>query len=64
MNKKEKAQLRRAIHLLHHENDYDGGMEILVRLAGLKVNRMEVKPCTVSDLVKGHEDRKGGPDAL
>jgi hypothetical protein len=38
MTTKEKDQLRRAIHLIHVQADYYGGMNILAKLAGMDVS--------------------------
>ncbi len=40
MTKKEKKLIKRAIHLIHYEDEYYEGMDILAKLVGYK----EVKP--------------------
>jgi len=36
MTAKEKNLIKRAIHLIHHEDDYNAGMDILSKLVGIE----------------------------
>lgn len=58
MTDQERKAIRKAIRLIHHENDYYGGMDILARLAGLRVRSVDVKPVTIADLCKNRKNRK------
>lgn len=58
MTDQERKAIRKAIRLIHHDNDYYGGMDILARLAGLRVKNVEVKLVTVADLCKDGKNRK------
>lgn len=43
MTKRERAQIIEAIHLIHDQDDYDGGMAILARLVGLETALMRIE---------------------
>jgi hypothetical protein len=46
-----KREIRRAIHAIHEEDDYDKGMAILCKLAGIKVNAKKFIAATPAECV-------------
>jgi len=52
VTKDEREKIREAIHLIHHVNDYHGGMDILAKLAGVPVRHLEIRPTTIAEIVK------------
>ncbi len=47
MTKKDRQLIRQAIRLIHQEDDYLGGMDILARLAGLDMTMRNLMDQTV-----------------
>jgi hypothetical protein len=45
-----KSNASRAICLIHQEDNYDGGMELLSEMAGLPVREMNVTPTTLAKI--------------
>lgn len=58
MTAKDRAAVKRAIDLIHREDDYDGGMAILCRLAGIQNDPIETVPCSPADLAAIFEKPK------
>lgn len=44
------AAIMRAIHLIHHEDNYDAGMELLCKAAGVKTMKLQTKPVSLAEL--------------
>jgi len=58
MTKRERTAIRKAIRLIHHEDNYYGGMDILARLAGLRVRKDKIVETTIAELCKNRENRE------
>jgi len=54
-----KAEIRRAINMIHREDNYDGGMELLCKLAGVKTKRVSTKIATMADLEASSQNEAG-----
>ena len=49
-------KLREAVRLIHNEDDYYGGMDIVADLAGLSVDKLETKPTTLAEISEQNKE--------
>ena len=63
-----KIKLRKAIHYIHTEGDYEKGMDLIAKLAGIEINETGAVQTTVSKLlqqnVTRHPERGGASDRV
>jgi len=52
MTKKEKKLIKKAIRLIHHDDDYYGGMDILAKMVGWEANKQILDPCTIAEFIE------------
>jgi hypothetical protein len=55
-----KREIRRAIHAIHEEDDYDKGMAILCKLADIKVKARKFITATPAECVPPNADISDG----
>ena len=53
-----KIKLRKAIHYIHNEDDYEKGMDLIAELAGIEINETGAVQTTVSKLLEQNNQRR------
>ena len=58
MTRAEKAQIGKAIDLIHRQDNYEGGMAILCKLAGIPNEPIKSVPCSPAELADWYTRRR------
>jgi len=50
-----RIKLRKAIHYIHNEGDYEKGMDLIAEIAGIEINETGAVQTTVSKLLERND---------